>query len=191
MKPSTVCRRICRMTGTNNGNKYFLFYLKSYNFSHEKLFFYLQKAIINPFNLFKPPTAMLKVGDKFRKFRTEKRMSQKEAGERMGISQNCYQRKEMGETEITDEELLKAAQIFDKPLEDFLKDELSTFNVQYNHSNHQPVANFQPNDDGSRKLLEALVESLKSELATERKLSAWKDEKIDSLMDELRRLKGF
>ncbi len=102
---------------------------------------------------------MNNVGEKIRRFRSEKRLTGKDMAEKLGISQNAYHKKETGESSISVTELLKLSQILEKPIEELLKEELSVFNIQYNTDGRQPQIGHYVKTDSpyERKLWEELL----------------------------------
>lgn len=107
---------------------------------------------------------------KIKEIRETKKTKQQVLASVLGISQSAYADIENGVTKIKVDDLIKIAKTLETPLEDFLKEELSINNIQYNHDS--PNSTNVVNNDfmQERKLWELLLQS--------------KDELIKKLQEE-------
>ena len=80
----------------------------------------------------------LKVGEKLLKIRVEKKLSQNEFAELIGMSQSAYGRLEKGETMATLEQLTNFSKQLDVPLQEFLPETL----IINNHNSGPVGVNF-------------------------------------------------
>ena len=71
----------------------------------------------------------LKVGNKLNYIRTEKRLSQDQIADLLGISTSAYARLERNETSVEIEQLTKYSKILDVPVHDFLPESFQINNT--------------------------------------------------------------
>lgn len=115
--------------------------------------------------------------DTIRELREEKRWSQEEMAERLGMSKNGYAKIERGESSPNVERLNQIAQVLGVDLIDILK--TSDKNVVVQTQNHS--ANYHYNHYASSEMLQAEVERLQLVIEHKNEMIAQKDEQIKIL----------
>lgn len=112
---------------------------------------------------------------KVKEIRESKKLKQQVLASVLGISQPAYADIENGITKLRVDDLIKIAKTLETPLEDFLKEELATHNIQYNQDSENCTNVIYNDFSQERKLWEMLVQS--------------KDELIRKLQEENELLK--
>lgn len=97
------------------------------------------------------------VKEKLIKMRKEKKFSQQDIAEHLNISQSQYQRKEKGETGITETEWERIAKLLEIDVDD-IKESSETSNVMNNFDNSS--GNFGNNTNNYYNVPEFLLENL-------------------------------
>jgi transcriptional regulator with XRE-family HTH domain len=93
--------------------------LKARRFEGASLFFYSIKVNENPMN---KPAQLELVGRKIRQLRRQRKLTQVELAERIGIHQSDLSRMEQGEYKVGLDTLLKILQTFDLSMGDFFEE---------------------------------------------------------------------
>ena len=105
----------------------------------------------------------LKIGNKIKKLRELKNLTQDHMAKSIGITQSAYSRIELGETEITYSKLEKISEELGmKPEEIISFNESMVFNVMNNQTGNGLVINNQVNDE-NKSLYEKLIQQLQEE----------------------------
>jgi transcriptional regulator with XRE-family HTH domain len=105
----------------------------------------------------------LKIGNKIKKLRELKNLTQDHMAKSIGITQSAYSRIELGETEITYSKLEKISEELGmKPEEIIAFNESMVFNVMNNQTGNGLVINNQVNDE-NKSLYEKLIQQLQEE----------------------------
>lgn len=76
----------------------------------------------------------LKIGDKLTAIRDERRLSQAEFAELLGVSASTYQRMEKNESYADIDQIMRFSKVLDVPVQDFLPD---TFTLHNHNTNGQ------------------------------------------------------
>lgn len=106
-----------------------------------------------------------KIGQKIKRIREYKNLTQKYLADELGMTQGAYSKIEMGESDISVTRLEKIAKLFDMKLE-----ELLTFdNVVFNTTNNPNGGNVMSQvtytiSENERRLYEKQIDTLKEEL---------------------------
>lgn len=127
---------------------------------------------------------MLHTGDKIRKVRLEKKLTQAVLAEKLGISQNAYHKLENNETKIKFETLLQIAEILETEMEHFIPESTQYFNIHHNRIKNQKNGSFTTNIVSGE--LKALYET---QLKDKEAIIRLKDEKI-ALLEEILKQKS-
>ncbi len=105
----------------------------------------------------------LKIGNKIKKLRELKNLTQDHMAKSIGITQSAYSRIELGETEITYSKLEKISEELGmKPEEIIAFNESMVFNVMNNQTGNGLVIHNQVNDE-NKSLYEKLIQQLQEE----------------------------
>lgn len=103
------------------------------------------------------------VGNKIKKIRELKNLTQEHISEQLGMSQSSYSKLETGETDIPIERLRQISTIFGLKPEDILSfDENMVFNVMYNKTGNGFVINQM--SENEKKQYEEQIKFLKEEI---------------------------
>jgi transcriptional regulator with XRE-family HTH domain len=103
------------------------------------------------------------VGNKIKKIRELKNLTQEHVSEQLGMSQSSYSKLENGETDIPIERLKQISTLFGLKPEDILSfDENMVFNVMYNKTGNGFVINQM--SENEKKLYEDQIQILKDEI---------------------------
>ena len=106
----------------------------------------------------------LNIGNKIKKLRELKNLTQEHMANSIGISQGAYSRMELGETEITYSKLEKISEELGlKPEEIIAFNESVVFNVMNNQTGTGLVINNSQLSDGEKNLYEQQILLLKEE----------------------------
>ncbi len=135
----------------------------------------------------------MKVGEKIRKMRDLKGLSQENMAQAMGISTSAYGKIERDETEITLAKLEEIAKVFQVNVIDILKfDEQSVFINTFDNKATNNKGNFifnQHNMDFAKQAYFDTVEAYKNTIETQREYLKTKDEIINSQKEMIELLK--
>jgi transcriptional regulator with XRE-family HTH domain len=102
------------------------------------------------------------VGQKIKKIRELKNLTQEYVSEKLGVSQSNYSKIESGEIDIPIERLEQISKVFNLRPEDILTfDENMVFNVMYNKTGNGFVIN--QVSENEKKLYEDQIKTLKEE----------------------------
>jgi transcriptional regulator with XRE-family HTH domain len=105
----------------------------------------------------------LKIGNKIKKLRELKNLTQDHMAKSIGITQSAYSRIELGETEITYSKLEKISEELGmKPEEIISFNESMVFNVMNNQTGNGLVINNQVTDE-NKSLYDKLIQQLQEE----------------------------
>ena len=105
----------------------------------------------------------LKIGNKIKKLRELKNLTQDHMAKSIGITQSAYSRIELGETEITYSKLEKISEELGmKPEEIISFNETMVFNVMNNQTGNGLVINNQVTDE-NKSLYDKLIQQLQEE----------------------------
>ena len=105
------------------------------------------------------------IGHKIKQLREEKRFSQSEMAELLGMSQSAYSRMERDETPVVMDELVRYAKTLNIPIQEFLPDFINVQNVN-DHGQGGPnliMGDFHYHQNGdmeSQKLMIQLLQKL-------------------------------
>jgi transcriptional regulator with XRE-family HTH domain len=103
----------------------------------------------------------LRIGQKIKKLRELKNLTQEHMAEVIGLSQSAYSRIELGETEVTYSKLERiSAELGMRPEEVIAFNESMVFNVMHNQTGNGLVIQ---NSDIERRLFEQQIELLREE----------------------------
>ena len=106
------------------------------------------------------------IGQKIKKLRELKNLTQEHMANELGLTQSAYSRMELGETEVTYSKLEKIATVFDmKPEEIITFNENMAFNIMHNDVGNGLVINNNQLSEGERNLYEQQIQLLKDEVS--------------------------
>ncbi len=100
---------------------------------------------------------MKNIGQKVRRIREEKQLTQDFIAHKLEISQNTYSKIESGSIKLTIDRISELSKILDVPIEDMLSDDTKTFHLNNNHIEKFYIENLQEENKG-------LVQSLKDQV---------------------------
>ena len=105
----------------------------------------------------------LRIGQKIKKLRELKNLTQEHMAEVIGLSQSAYSRIELGDTEVTYSKLERISQELGmRPEEVIAFNESMVFNVMHNQTGNSLIIQ---NSDIERQLFEQQIALLKEEIA--------------------------
>jgi transcriptional regulator with XRE-family HTH domain len=105
------------------------------------------------------------IGQKIKKLRELKNLTQTHMAEELGLTQSAYSKLEMGETEVPFSRLEKIAGVFGMKPEDIIAfNESMVFNVMHNQTGQGFVVNNNNITESERKLYEDQITLLKDEI---------------------------
>ena len=106
------------------------------------------------------------IGQKIKKLRELKNLTQTHMAEELGLTQSAYSKLEMGETEVPFSRLEKIAGVFGMKPEDVIAfNESMVFNVMHNQTGQGFVVNNNNITESERKLYEDQITLLKDEIS--------------------------
>jgi transcriptional regulator with XRE-family HTH domain len=107
----------------------------------------------------------MQIGQKIKKLRELKNLTQDYMAQELGVTQSAYSRMEVGDTELTYSKLEKIADVLDmKPEEIIAFNESMVFNVMNNDVGNGLVINNNHLSEGEKNLYLQQIELLKEEL---------------------------
>jgi transcriptional regulator with XRE-family HTH domain len=107
----------------------------------------------------------MQIGQKIKKLRELKNLTQDYMAQELGITQSAYSRMELGETELTYNKLEKIANLFEVKPEDIINfSESMIFNVMHNEVANGFVINNNHLSEGEKNLYLQQIDLLKEEV---------------------------
>ncbi len=108
----------------------------------------------------------MQIGQKIKKIRELKNLTQEHVAQELGITQGSYSRLELGETEVSYSKLEKISGLFGmKPEEVISFNENMVFNIMHNDVGNGFVINNNQLSEGEKNLYERQIELLKEEVS--------------------------
>jgi transcriptional regulator with XRE-family HTH domain len=108
----------------------------------------------------------MQIGQKIKKIRELKNLTQEHVAQELGITQGSYSRMELGETEVSYSKLEKISGLFGmKPEEVISFNENMVFNIMHNDVGNGFVINNNQLSEGEKNLYERQIELLKEEVS--------------------------
>jgi transcriptional regulator with XRE-family HTH domain len=105
------------------------------------------------------------IGQKIKKLRELKNLTQEHMAQSIGVSQGAYSRMEVGETEMTYSKLEKIAEVLEMRPEDIITfNESMVFNVMHNDVGNGLVINNNQLSEGEKNLYMQQINLLKEEI---------------------------
>jgi transcriptional regulator with XRE-family HTH domain len=105
------------------------------------------------------------IGQKIKKLRELKNLTQSHLADELGLTQSAYSKMEQGETEVSYSRLEKIASVLGmKPEELIAFNESMVFNVMHNQTGQGFVISNNAISDGERKLYDEQINLLKTEI---------------------------
>jgi transcriptional regulator with XRE-family HTH domain len=120
----------------------------------------------------------LRVGNKLSTVKIDKKLTQEQMSELLGISTSAYARLERNETSVDLEELSRYSKLLDVPIHEFLPETFQINNTPNNSQGGIVFGNFYYYADS------------KSEIAKQKEESDNLKKEIDLLKEEIKKLKG-
>lgn len=118
----------------------------------------------------------LNIGNKIKKLRELKNLTQEHMASVIGVTQSAYSRMEMGETQITYSKLERiAGELGMKPEDVIAFNESMVFNVMHNQTGNGLIIQNNPLNSEERELYKQQIQTLKDEVLHLKKI-------IDSLL---------
>jgi transcriptional regulator with XRE-family HTH domain len=106
------------------------------------------------------------IGQKIKKLRELKNLTQDHMAQELGVTQGAYSRMELGETEVTYSKLERIADILQmKPEEIITFNENMVFNIMHNDVGNGLVINNNQLSEGEKNLYLQQIDLLKEEVA--------------------------
>jgi transcriptional regulator with XRE-family HTH domain len=106
---------------------------------------------------------MESIGNRIKRFRELKNLTQEHIAEKLGISQNSYSRLENESVKITTERLKEIAVVLDVPAEYLLNTDAPFYNFS-NNASIKYAGQFENIYDGQKELLQKTIEILETQL---------------------------